>query len=266
MNAILINAVQLMAILVAPFVAFAVIIHWLEYVTSRRLASRFGWNAVLWTGWLGTPVHELSHVLACRLFGHRLDEVALFEPDRQSGRLGFVRHSYHEGNRFQEAGNFFIGIAPLIGGSVVLALLLWMFYPEAFGAAFRAHAQEPASPLGHLRAVTAEVAPLILDAGQLLSPRFWLFVYLVLCVGGHMAPSPSDYQGARRGLFWVLGGLLLVSVGFSLLGTDPGSLMEGMLSLLGPLFAVLGLAVVLCGLGTALVWLLTAWVPIKYAL
>ena len=99
------------------------VIHWFEQIIQRRLSTRFGWNSVLWTGWLGTPIHESSHLLMCPVFRHRIDEVAFFEPDRKSGRLGYVRHSFHQGNWFEEMGNLFIGIAPLMGGSLVLLIL-----------------------------------------------------------------------------------------------------------------------------------------------
>ena len=78
---LLVETAKLLFIFLAPFVGFALIIHWLERITQRRLVERFGWHSVLWTGWLGTPIHELSHAFMCRVFQHRIDEIALFEPD-----------------------------------------------------------------------------------------------------------------------------------------------------------------------------------------
>ena len=120
------DALAMIATLLAPFVAFALVIHWFERITQQRLAERFGWRSVMWTGWLGTPIHELSHAAMCVLFRHRVDDIALFEPDRESGRLGYVKHSFRRGNWFEEIGNLFIGIAPLIGGSIALAALLML--------------------------------------------------------------------------------------------------------------------------------------------
>ena len=109
-----------------PFVGFALFVHALERFGQRQLAQRFGWKSAMWTGWLGTPIHELSHVALCILFRHRIDEVALFEPDEKSGRLGYVRHSYRSKSWFEELGNPFIAIAPLIGGSLVLLVLVYV--------------------------------------------------------------------------------------------------------------------------------------------
>jgi len=255
---------KLLLILLAPFVAFAVVIHWFEYLTQRRMSERLGWKSVLWTGWLGTPVHELSHVFMCRVFGHRIDDVALFEPDRDSGRLGYVKHSFEAGNWFQEMGNLFIGIAPLMGGSAVLAILLWLFYPEAAAnAAESTRLTGGDSSLLQVWDSVVAVVTEIVTLSNLATVRFWTFVYLVLCVGSHMAPSRCDYQGASRGVIWVAG-ILLVSVFLlACVGVNSQQMINGMIGIMGPLFAVLGLAILLCGLTTTLVFSLTALMPIR---
>lgn len=260
-----IETIKLLAILLAPFAVFAFVIHFLERLIQRRLAERFGWNSVLWTGWLGTPIHELSHALMCRVFHHRIDEIALFEPDRQSGRLGFVRHSFKSGDWYQELGNFFIGIAPLMGGSAVLVVLLWVFFPGAIEGAFAASKQADMNgPFEQLTAIITAIAEHIFAAKNWASGRFWLFVYFVLCVGGHMAPSPSDYEGASRGVIFVIVGLLVLTVGLAAAGIDSHRMIEGMISVLGPLFAILAITIVLCAIATGFVWIITAAFPQRF--
>ena len=260
-----IETIKLLAILLAPFAVFAFVIHFLERLIQRRLAERFGWNSVLWTGWLGTPIHELSHALMCRVFHHRIDEIALFEPDRQSGRLGFVRHSFKAGNWYQELGNFFIGIAPLMGGSVVLVALLWLFFPGAIDGAFAASKEaEMNGPFEQLSAIIIAIAEHIFAAKNWASGRFWLFVYFVLCVGGHMAPSPSDYEGASRGVIFVSVGLLVFAASLAAAGTNSQVMIEGMIGLLGPLFAILAITIVLCAIATGFVWVITAAFPQRF--
>ena len=294
---IFIESVKLLLILLAPFVVFALIIHWLERVSQRRLAERFGWRSVLWTGWLGTPIHELSHVFMCRVFGHSVDEIALFEPDEKSGRLGYVRHSFKAGDLYPEVGNLFIGIAPLFAGSIVLAILLWMFYPDAVSAAFEStkvgvsasasddlmseidllgDTLESGTQPGLEQAgqsesfqqfakVVTSVSSKILAIENLTSVRFWVFIYLVLCVGSHMAPSRSDYDGTSRGVF-IFGGIPFAGVFLLvLLGVDSKQMVELMVTTMGPLFAVLGLAVLLVGMSTAIVYLFTAPIPLRRA-
>jgi len=260
-----IETIKLLAILLAPFAIFAFVIHLLERLIQRRLAERFGWNSVLWTGWLGTPIHELSHALMCHVFHHKIDEIALFEPDQRSGRLGFVRHSFQSGNWYQELGNFFIGIAPLMGGSVVLTILLWLFFPDAIEGAFAASEQAKLNgPAEQLMAIISTVAEVIFANKNWTTGRFWLFVYFVLCVGGHMAPSPSDYEGASRGIYLVGSLALVFTVGLAANGTDSHSMIEGMLGLLGPLLAILSITIVLCAIAAGFVWVVTAAFPQRF--
>lgn len=259
----------MIAVFLAPLVVFTLIIHAFERISQRRLAERFGWNAVLWTGWLGTPIHELSHVVMCWLFRHRIDEVVLFEPDQQSGRLGYVRHSYRHDNGFETIGNVFIGIAPLIGGSLVLTILLLIFYFDAAVGGFRPSPNEEGQALGLLEqtfAMTRQIGSEIFTLKNLASVRLWLFLYLVLCVGSHMAPSRSDYEGASRGVFWLATGLTGIALTLVLVGVQLDTAIYTFLSATAPLFAVLSLTVFLVGLATALVWLATSFIKPKYTL
>jgi hypothetical protein len=190
-----------------PLALFAGLFHFIEVVVQRRLIQRFGWQAALWTGWIGTPIHEASHVVMCWLFGHEIESVALFAPDMREGRLGYVRHTYHRGSWWQEAGNLFIGIAPLFGGAVVLLLVTWALYPQLVQAFLTLPADRFAdldgSKIGDM-AVSA--TNLLVATFHPLSLKFWLYLYLVLCITLHAAPSSSDYRGALKG-----GGILFVA-------------------------------------------------------
>jgi hypothetical protein len=270
--------------LLAPLVVCAMAIHWFERIIQHRLSTRFGWNSVLWTGWLGTPIHESSHLLMCPVFRHRVDEVAFFEPDRKSGRLGYVRHSFHQGNWFEEMGNLFIGVAPLLGGSLVLLTLLFVFYPDAANAAWTATSLSETSAANPVDAQAATANDFASSAGgiweqlwlrtkamvsQLLSladwggARWWIFLYLVLCVGSHMAPSKSDYQGSLKGALIsaaIFAGLIAL---LAFLQIDAKLFSDTVLAVGAPLISILALAVVLCGISTLLVVVLTSLIPTK---
>lgn len=250
--------------LLGPVVILILILHLLERWTILRLARQFGWKSILWTGWLGTPIHELSHAAACFLFGHRIDSIALFQPDLDAGRLGYVKHSYNRKNLYQEAGNFFIGIAPVIGGTGVLVLLLVLFYPEAARATL---AIEPiVESLQELKAseTMSRLVDCCLNVVWMIEPvksvatlKFWFFLYLVLSVALHMAPSPSDYRGTTKGglfliLIWLTATTLQVvfdlETGWMIRHLAPVSVMSVVL---------LSIAVVLCFVSTVVVWIMT---------
>ncbi|MEM9941001.1 MAG: hypothetical protein AAF939_05390 [Planctomycetota bacterium] len=264
MFSLFVQSLFIILVLLTPFVSFALVIHLIERITQRRLAERFGWKSVLWTGWLGTPIHELSHALMCWVFTHRIDEIALFEPDFESGRLGYVRHSFRVGNWYQEAGNLFIGIAPLMSGSISLVILMWIFYPDPLRGVVNLALAEEYSIVQQMIAITGGTLKSFFEGANFLTARFWVFVYLVLCVGSHMAPSPSDYRGASRGVVFVGGFFLLVATALAAFGFQAVQVGKWMLGFLGPLFAVFGLAIVLCGLAAAIVYLITAIFPQRY--
>jgi hypothetical protein len=253
------------AILLLPITLFAVCIHLLERFIQGRLVSRFGWRSVLVTGWLGTPIHELSHVAMCYLFRHRVDEVQLFDPDVREGRLGFVRHSYHRGNWFEEAGNLFIGTAPLLGGSIVLIALTFLFFPDPLSALFqsvRETTAEKGLTVGDLPGVLSVLLGKMWSSVNPLSPRFWMYAYLITCVAAHMAPSRSDYAGAMRGTLLSTGlALVITFVAFAVFRVDHASVIRESASLLAPMLAIAGLALGLVLAAAALTAAITAIFP-----
>lgn len=261
----------LLLVLATPFVVFTLLIHFLERGIQGRLASRFGWKSVLWTGWLGTPIHELSHWIMCKAFRHRVLEMELFEPDKRSGRLGFVRHSWNTGNWFEEVGNFFIGLAPLAGGSLALAGLLWLFYPESAVEMISTSGGRELGLTSETSALSAIIANVRSLLGELLAPanllswRFWLFTYLVLCVGGHMAPSRSDYDGASRGVFMVVAAITICLLLVSIMGFETDRVVGSMLQLMSPLFGLQIIAIVICSFATVVVYAITSFFPVRFS-
>ena len=92
---------------------------------SKYLQRLFGWNVFCIFSSVGTIIHELSHFIMCLLFLHNVTEVELFRPvkGKEDGILGFVKHAY-KGTIYRKAGNFFIGCAPILSGSLIIMALL----------------------------------------------------------------------------------------------------------------------------------------------
>lgn len=211
----------------------AVVLHLLERVTTDAMMAGFGRSSVvIFTAWLGVPVHELSHAILCPVFGHRIVELRLFKLSTEDGTLGYVKHSYERRRLWPELGNFFIGMAPLAGGSLVLWGAMAGLFPEI-------------TPQfdGDIAGAGRQVVALVTSA---FDWRLAVFAYVVLCVGGHMAPSSADLRCALPGFFVALA---LTVVVFSIAvatGHGPG-LAETVNAGLAPLAAVLLLAIALNG-------------------
>lgn len=263
-----IHAMWLMGSVAIPLIIFTFVVHRLEILVQTRLAERFGWKSVLWTGWLGTPIHELSHAAMCVVFRHKIIEMKLFEPDLKTGRLGYVKHSWSRKNWYEEVGNVFIGLAPLMGGSIVLAILLLIFYPGVSRDAvevLRANSDSQNTWQMTWEA-TMTIVSGICDWGNLLTSRFWAFVYLVLCVGTHMAPSRSDYEGAGKGIFTFALIVVVVVVLLCFVSGNSEKLLPAVMETMAPIFAVLLLSVILSLVATIVIYLVTIPFKQKYVI
>lgn len=188
---------------------------------NRRFYANFGRGGrtvCILTGLIGTPVHEGAHALACLLFGHRISEVKLFDLDPSDGTLGYVRHSYNPKSFYQRLGNFFIGTAPVVVISLLMALIAYLVLPEMFFAVREELAGGSFSTLGGaLAAFGRAFAAMFSFAAR---PRWWalLFAGLLFCL--HMSLSRADVKGALGGLFFVLVLLAAANVVLRLLGRD----------------------------------------------
>lgn len=176
--------------------------HWSARALARQSAQLFGRRLQLYLfGFPGTVVHEGSHVLACLLFGHRVDRVRWFDPQATDGSLGSVEHSYDPTSAYQRLGTIVIAVAPLLGGATVFLL------------AARHLLGVPFTSLADL-ATPADVASLASLAARIGTWRWALFAYVCLSVGGSMHLSAADLRGAGRGAIvltvWLTTAVLLV--------------------------------------------------------
>ena len=166
---------------------------------------------VIATGIIGTPIHELSHALACLLFGHRITEMKLYAPNSEEGTLGYVSHTYNPKNLYHQVGNFFIGVAPILGGSAVLYLLMALLVPDVFRdvtgelefAGFITVDPLAPSTYGDFFALFVAVLREILWFGNFTDWRFWIFLVLALAVAIHMEVSTADIKGGARGFAYI---------------------------------------------------------------
>ncbi|MFZ2803933.1 MAG: hypothetical protein WA001_01795 [Patescibacteria group bacterium] len=218
LEAVLIQAVVLFGL----FFVLGYVLSKLQGWTQENYFRSVGWKGILWTAWIGTPVHELCHLLFALLFGHRIVRVRLFAPNRETGELGEVQHSYNPGNFYQVAGNFFIGAAPTIGGAFVLGLLAYFLLPngkELLPTLASGSASFPSFVTGIFSVLAKIFAP-----QNFQSTAFWIFLYISFCVSCHLAPSKVDRGQMWGGFVW----LLLLLVAFNVVGLffryDPSTL------------------------------------------
>ena len=147
------------------------------------------------TGALGTPIHELSHAAMCLAFGHKIHDIKLFQVGDEDGVLGYVSHSYNKKNIWAVIGNYFIGVAPIIGGSGVIFLLISWLLPNAY--------TEISSLLSGFSSSGFSFEG-ILDV--------CLGMIVAMCIALHVTLSGADIKGALPALPWLAGALLVINL------------------------------------------------------
>lgn len=216
--------------LFGQIIIFGFILYALAYLTRSIFAKTLGSKAELYiTGWIGTPIHEISHAIFCLIFRHKIDDIKLFTT--KSDTIGYVLHSYDSRSWYQQAGNFFIGVGPIIIGTVIIYLLLFFLTPEIkkdlfsgvnvsyitnfsvnniktvlldtilnFGSLF----------LSSLSVVKNIIASVIKNS-SFTKISFWIFLYMAISIASHMELSPADISHAWKGIMVIFAVFLIIN-------------------------------------------------------
>lgn len=151
------------------------------------------------TGFIGTPIHELSHALMCVVFGHKITEIKLFQIGSDDGVLGYVNHTYNPRNVYQRIGNFFIGIAPVFVGFLILIGLFYAFMPDVFENCVTEI--NSINLTGGISAYFSAFADLLKTLFDCLDRwELWVFLFVGSFIALHMTLSGADWKGALSGI------------------------------------------------------------------
>ena len=182
----------------------------------------FGMNGLVFTGLIGTVVHEFSHMLFCLIFRHQIVEFSLFRPykSRYDGVMGYVNHRC-------DRSNFFIGIAPIIVGTGCMILLMRILLPNEFMASYQTFNQNMVymsniNSIGDsLNIYINIVIAIIHNLNPLIGhnwPRYIVFIYIMYSITSHMDLSKEDIINSRSGLFVFVIMTYIINLIFIVLG------------------------------------------------
>jgi hypothetical protein len=202
-------------ILLGPALLLAFLMNGIAGWVGKQGYRALGLKGFLYgVSWLGVAVHELGHVIFCFLFGHKVERVRFFDPSGWDGSLGSVEHRYKRNNIYQEIGNFFIGIGPIILGTLFIYMFaLWLIGEEIFqpmktlqlnNEAFQSFDSLRAL-LGSILAASLDTLRLLFTAENFTRWEFYLFLYITLSIGGNITLSGSDISGALKGFGFLVG-------------------------------------------------------------
>jgi len=208
-------------ILLGPGLVLAFILYFLSETIRKQSQVLFGWKFWVYFTAPGTILHELGHVVFAVLFGHKITELNLFGPDPVTGTLGYVSHAYNERNLYHRIGNFFIGIGPVILGSVVLFFSSRFLMGAALFNSLNGLSFDTVgiNSLESFRLLLTRIGERSLRVILSLARvehlgrwQFYLFLYLVFAIGAHLKLSPEDLKGALDGFLILVGTVLLFNL------------------------------------------------------
>lgn len=135
----------------------------------------------------GVVVHELGHLALVLLSpNNKLADFSLFSPDLESGRLGYVNHTYTR-NFAAPFINMLIGLAPLCSGMLALYLIHSLIFPDDIKV--------------------FELFEYLLNNA---SSTIYIGLFLSSSIMCFMMPSKSDFLGAGKGIILSLLFFLLI--------------------------------------------------------
>lgn len=238
-KALLASLVQIWIFFV-PGLILTLVVNYASTRLQRRALATIGrgWYLGLF-GWLGTMIHELGHALFCVIFRHKITDMKLFAPDPETGTLGYVQHTYETSSLYQLAGNFFIGIGPILLGTALIYLFLYLLLGlNPFR--FVTNTGFPGPDIYSWGTLTQVMQNLWTSLTALVTGIFsghaystwqlYVYIYLTFTIGSSIILSPSDFKGAFKGLSIILAAILIFNLATVWAGDLTTTIFTGTLS------------------------------------
>lgn len=189
------------------------ILGFLRTKSIKNFYGAIGRKSIYITGFIGVPIHELSHALVAVIFKHKVNKIKLFQPNNADGTLGYVKHAYNPSSIYQQVGNFFIGIAPILGGIFSITILMYFLIPNIYNE-FRITMLSSINEMNLINLVSTfkEFIKLIFTIDNFTNIRFIVFLFLAICISSHISLSKADIKGASRGIFSMFFVLMILNL------------------------------------------------------
>ncbi len=131
----------------------------------------------------------------------------LFSLDPQTNTLGYVNHSYNPKNIYHRVGQFFIGLGPIVFGTVLMFIsaMLLLSYNSDWNLK---EVQTAGGLINNIFQFLGNSSQAFLNA-DFANWKIYLFMYLAITIGSCMTLSPPDIKSMASG-FWIIIILIIV--------------------------------------------------------
>lgn len=187
------------------FIGIGILLGFLEKKINNNMQRAFGWNGVLATAIIGTPIHEIGHMLMCVIFNHKINRVCLLNTSGENGCLGYVQHSYNKSSIYQRVGNFFIAMGPLFSGLIALLTSMYFLIPKSFESFVNYIKTINPQGISVQKFLTDSLSiyKYIFNMENIKTINFWVFLVISLSISAHIALSLVDIKNQIEGLKFI---------------------------------------------------------------
>ncbi len=200
--------------LLGPLFLLALIMNFFSGISESLGFKVFGEKLYIYGfAWLGTALHELGHAIFAVIFGHKITQITLFSPNHYKGTMGSVDHSYNPKNIYHNIGNFFIGIGPVIIGSVVMYIMAYLFFGNYIN---RIDSDISSNTINDVSIVLKNMYIKLKSSGW----KGVIFVYILYSIASSITLSKQDIINARSGLVYFIIVMLLFNLATLWLGNE----------------------------------------------
>jgi len=222
-------------LLFGPVLLLAFVMNMISKHTTRIGSQLLGEKVYLYGfASIGTAVHELGHAVFAILFAHKIEKMVLFSPNNYDGTLGYVNHSYNKKSIYQNIGNFFIGIGPVIFGPIIISIIVYLLAGRSIIAisGFDMNLNDIRNFNDFKVLLSGVTTGFVQTAGfifTLFSTSFLkviLLFYFIFSIGSSVTLSMQDIKGAKQGLYFFVILLLLFNLVTLWLGDIAGSIIS----------------------------------------
>jgi hypothetical protein len=216
-----VTLIQLFA-LGGPALLLIALLSWLSGYVGLFASRALGRSTYYFLfGWLGTLVHELGHLVAALLFRHQVGSFHPFTLDPKARVQGSVGIRPFYASLYQSFGLFFFGIAPVLFGSLIIYLALYLLFHGQMAEIWRMIDRRSAvtgTGVGSVLMAGLSFLGFVFNPRNLLDWRFYVFLYIAFAVGSSIRLSPADVNIAKIGclpfiLLLFLFNTVLLSIG-----------------------------------------------------
>ena len=224
LNALHATAYELI-ILTGFLIGAGLVLNLIENKTNYYISQSFGRLGILLTALIGTPIHEIGHLLMCIIFRHRINSVKLLNISKNSSSLGSVSHSFDGKNPYQRIGNFFIGLGPLFSASAAISISMYILLPDVFFVFKQAVSTNKfivASNGWTIELLTTfnSLIYSLFTLNNLYHWEFWVFIVIAMSISAHTSLSKSDINNVYDGTVSLFILLFCVNVVAAILSID----------------------------------------------